>query len=583
MKRWIKNKSFVFSSSLLMGFLCVVIVMSMNYLSFDAQNKAINNEMIIVGEKLHSQAQANAVLIENVAKKMKDGQAGATNEEPEIIKRILNAMVDDKLVANAYYFTSDIVQNEGAEELQLIQVTDGVDESGLHAGDRYSPSAEFSIAFQKALNNEAGLSEPYKGEHGTWIAYLAPIKSEDGRTIAVLGLDYDYGKVQSKLNQLIFKSCIIAFVVSTIAIVTVIFLVRLVVKPLRVLVKHAEEAANGDLTVQIPLTSRNEVGQAAQSFNEMVRSLRELTVRIDHTSQNVSEASNTLKETAGQTKAATNEVATAIQGVAVSAETQLASAQESQRAMMEMTIGIQRIAESSSTVSELAVDTSQLAVQGEKVINQTAEQITTIEQQVTGAASVMKELNESSIRINDIIGQITEIADQTNLLALNASIEAARAGEYGKGFAVVAQEIRKLAERSKGSSYEIATILQSIGSKTQEVASSLSESAYETRKGTELVNASGESFRLILHSVNQVTVQVQEVSAASEQMSAGSEEIAASMVELERMANTSASRSQEVAAASEEQLASVEEVASSAQQLQDLAQQLREAVGRFKV
>lgn len=580
MKKWIKNKSLVFSSSLVLALLCLTLIMVMNYLSYDAQKKAIYNEFLVIGKKLQAQAQANAVLIEG-ALNGDEGAAGTNNLE--ILKRLLNAMTDDVYIANAYYYATDIVENEGQSELKLIQVTDSIDEMGLHAGDSYAPNDEYIESFQKAVDHEAGLSDPYEDEYGAWMAYLGPIKGEDGKTIAVLGIDYDYDKVQAKLNQLVLKSSMIALVVSMLAIALVIILVKIVVRPLRILVDHAKQAANGDLTVQMPIINGNEIGQAAQSFNEMVKSLRELTIHIDHTSQDVSEASIALKETAGQTEAATNEIATAIQSVASSADTQLASAQECQRAMMEMTIGIQRIAESSSTVSELATDTSQLAAQGEKVIAQTVGQITTIEQKVTGAANVMQELNESSARINDIIGQITEIADQTNLLALNASIEAARAGEYGKGFAVVAQEIRKLAERSKVSSHEIATILHIIGTKTEGVATTLSESAYETKKGTELVHASGESFHRILQAVNQVSVQVEEVSAASEQMSAGSEEIAASMVELERTANTSASRSQEVAAASEEQLASVEEVASSSEQLQRLAQQLREAVGRFKV
>src|SRR5690606_12203680 len=200
------------------------------------------------------------------------------------------------------------------------------------------------------------------------------------------------------------------------------------------------------------------IGQVAQSFNEMVASLRELTYRVEHTAKEVSEASFTMKETASQAESVTQDISTSIQSSAAGAESQLASAQECQRAMTEMTIGIQKIADSSSTVSELATDTSQLAAGGEAVINQTVQQMNKIEQQVTGASHIMQELNESNIYINDIIVQITEIADQTNLLALNASIEAARAGESGKGFAVVAQEIRKLAERSKESSHEIATM-----------------------------------------------------------------------------------------------------------------------------
>ena len=580
MKKWIKNKSFLFSSSLLLGILCMTLTMGMNYLSYEAQHKAIFNEFTIIGEKLQALSQANTALFEAVENGT--GQA-AESSELDTLKRLLNAMIDDEVVANAYYLKAETIQNEGWDVLQYIQVSDSMAEAGLQAGGNYVPSAEYYDSFLKAVSQGAVLTEDFKDNYGTWMAYLAPIKSVDGSTIALLGIEYDYDKLQSKLNHLIIKSTIIAIVVSASAISIVILLVRVIVRPLRVLVQYAKEAANGDLTIQVPNTNRNEIGQVAQSFNEMVASLRELTYRVEHTAKEVSEASFTMKETASQAESVTQDISTSIQSSAAGAESQLASAQECQRAMTEMTIGIQKIADSSSTVSELATDTSQLAAGGEAVINQTVQQMNKIEQQVTGASHIMQELNESNIHINDIIVQITEIADQTNLLALNASIEAARAGESGKGFAVVAQEIRKLAERSKESSHEIATMLQEIGTKTEAVATVLNESADETQTGSELVHASGESFRSILQAVNQVSAQVQEVSAASEQMSAGSEEIAASMVELEQMAHTSASRTQEIAAASEQQQTAIEEVSSSSQRLQSLAQQLTEALGKFKV
>jgi methyl-accepting chemotaxis protein len=234
-------------------------------------------------------------------------------------------------------------------------------------------------------------------------------------------------------------------------------------------------------------------------------------------------------------------------------------------------------------VSDLAVDTALLAAEGGVIINQTVEQIERLEGHVAHAAESMRELNSHSSRIGEILAHIGEVAGQTNLLALNASIEAARAGEHGKGFAVVALEIRKLAERSKASSEEIAEILHAIGDRTQTLSATLDVSASEARESTSLANSSGESFKSILDAVGQVSSQVQEVSAASEQMSASSQQIAASLEELARIAQTSAGHSQQVAAASEEQLASVEEVAGAAEQLRTLASDLGVAVSRFTV
>jgi methyl-accepting chemotaxis protein len=350
----------------------------------------------------------------------------------------------------------------------------------------------------------------------------------------VLGIDYDYGKVEARLNKLLLQSVLLGVVAAALAIGIMLPLLRMAILPLRMLRDKARLAAGGDLTVSIPVTNGNEIGQAALSFNEMIGSLRELTVSIKQSAREVGESSANLKETAGQTAQATNEITESIQGVAIGTETQLVSSQECRTAMTEMAIGIGRIAESTGVVSDLALDTAHLAAEGGIVIDRSTGQIEQLEQHIEFAASAMQELNEYSHRIGDILAHITEVAGQTNLLALNASIEAARAGEHGKGFSVVASEIRKLAERSQASSEEITGILQAIGSRTATLTRTLGESAAAARESTSLAGSSGQSFRSILAAVEQVSTQVQEVSAAAEQMSASSEQIAASLEELSR-------------------------------------------------
>jgi len=576
------KRSLVFRCSIILSVLFVIVVGINNLLSYQSQKNGVYSEFLTVGDKLQAQGNANAVIIETIAQALNGGQA-LPGSQLEMLKRLLNAMTDDKYIANAYYVNAQLSETGDDKEFKLLQVGDSLEAAGVTSGSSYTPNEQFIAAYKLAMEGQSQLSDAYDDDYGTWITYLAPITNSSRDVIAVLGLDFDYGKVVKEINALLWKNVLIALLISLVAITLVVLFLRQSLKPLRTLVVRAREAANGDLTVQVNVNNENEIGQAAEAFNEMISSLRQLTVHIAKTSTEVTQSSLSLKEMAGQTESASNEISTAIQGVASGAETQLVSSQESQRAMTEMALGIQRIAESSSTVSELAADTSQLAVDGEAVMSETVKQMNVIEQQVSNAARVTEELTASSNSIGDIVTHILEIANQTNLLALNASIEAARAGEAGKGFAVVAQEIRKLAERAKHSSDEISNILQGIGVRANDLALNLRHSALETRKGSELVNASGESFRSILSSIKQVSDQVQEVSAASEQMSAGSEEVAASMEELERMAVNTAAHSQQVAAASEEQLASVQEVASASQQLQQLANELKTAVGKFKV
>lgn len=582
MKEWFKKQSLVVYCAVVLSFLFVVIVSLVSTLLYQSIVGEIYRKFDHVGSKLQDVAQANNNLIEATAPSITSGKEPPA-EQMAILKRLLTGTTDEYLVANAYYFLPDIRVEGNQAYFRFLQVSDSLDSSNSSIGAEYADVGHFSEAFKKATQGEAALTDAYRDDFGQWITFLAPIRGNDGTVIAIYGIDFIYESVVDRL--FLVKTKVIAIAAGSIllSILIIVYILRRLLNPLRQMAVRAKEAAQGDLTVNVPVTSGNEIGQAATAFNEMITSLRQLANKINITSSEVLTSSDQLKSIAGQTEAATNEIAQSISQVAVNAEAQLLSTSESQRAMTEMSVGIQRIAESSTLVSDLATDTARLSTDGARVIDLTVKQMETIAERVEQATDDMNTLNQSSEQIGEIVSHITEVANQTHLLALNASIEAARAGEHGKGFAVVALEIRKLAERSRESSLEISNILLEISQRLQALAVSLQASSTEAMEGTRLANASGESFREILNSIKQVSDQVQEVSSAAEQMSAGSEEISASLVELEHSSQVSAANSEEVAAASEEQLASVEEVVSSSMQLSSLAQQLREAVSKFKV
>lgn len=582
MRSMLKKQSLVFSCSIILCIQLLVAISIVAALMYQSSVSEINRKFDHVSSKLRDVAQADTTLLDQTAPLMLQGQEPPA-KEMEQLKKILSGTTDDYLVANAYYFLPTY-RDEGDKQIfRYLQVSSSLEGMDLFAGSEYESEGSFNEVFDAAVQGEAGLTEVYKDGYGEWLTYLAPIKDSSGNVIAIYGIDYDYHFVSERLSALAWKAVAVGGAVVAVAICLIIILLWRALNPLKVLANHAVQAASGDLTVSVPVQTSNEVGKVSQAFNDMVASLRDLTKQINTTSNEVVSSSNHLKDTATGAEAATNEIAQAIGQVATNTETALVSATESQRAMTEMSIGIQRIAESSTLVSDLAADTANLAINGEEVMSRTVKQIGSVAEQVTHATNEMQELNQSSSRIGEILTHITEVANQTHLLALNASIEAARAGEQGKGFAVVALEIRKLAERSKESSEEISAILQEISQRSHAVAEALNVSADESREGTKLAHASGESFKEILQSVQQVSHQVQEVSAAAEQMSASSEQIAASLEELEHMSQVSAGNSQEVAAAAEQQLASIEELAGASQQLNSLASQLREVVSRFKV
>ncbi|MDO9467225.1 MAG: methyl-accepting chemotaxis protein, partial [Thiobacillus sp.] len=167
--------------------------------------------------------------------------------------------------------------------------------------------------------------------------------------------------------------------------------------------------------------------------------------------------------------------------------------------------------------------------------------------------TTMKDINDSSQKIAEIIGVIDGIAFQTNILALNAAVEAARAGEQGRGFAVVASEVRNLAQRSAGAAKEIKGLIE--------------DSVGKVEAGGKLVDVAGEAMHEIVSSVKRVTDIMSEIAAASQEQSAGIEQVNQAITQMDDMTQQNA--------------ALVEEAAASSESMQTQAEKLTELVAAF--
>jgi methyl-accepting chemotaxis protein len=254
--------------------------------------------------------------------------------------------------------------------------------------------------------------------------------------------------------------------------------------------------AEGDLSMDVTVRSRDEVGQLSQSMGNMVAALRRVVGEVRSASEQVAAGSEEL-------------AASAIE-LSQGATEQAASVEEVSASMEEMTSSIGQNAENAQTTNSM---TNQAAVDTDK-----------------GGQAVAKTV-EAMKQIADKILIVEEIARQTNLLALNAAIEAARAGEHGKGFAVVAAEVRKLAERSGTAAAEISELSTTSVRVAEEAGGLLAKIVPDIRKTAELV---------------------QEIAAASNEQNAGGEQVNKAIQELDKVIQQNASASEEVASTAEE-------------------------------
>jgi len=303
-----------------------------------------------------------------------------------------------------------------------------------------------------------------------------------------------------------------------------------------------QQVSSGDLTVRANEDTGDDLlNQLGKATNTMIKSLKDMTLKIHEQADFLANSANALAQVSKQSTKALSELATAISMMSSAAS---------------------NVAESSQDVAEAAQIANEATRKGEELMLSLAEKTKLLQASSQRSVTAMQGLASRSQEIGKIVNVMTKIAFQTNLLALNAAIEAARAGESGHGFAVVADEVRKLAESSANSAKEISKIIKEAQNETEEAVTSAQEGQKEMATGIALISEVTEKFTGIAAKVDSIVKDIEKIASSA--------------------ADTATSAA-EASASSEEQTAAVEELAASAAQLSSTAQYLREAMAKFKV
>ena len=433
-------------------------------------------------------------------------------------------------------------------------------------------------------------SHDFQDQIAFWENNIVPLgdqiesQSKEFATVTTKIMNEESAKNTEKVQTIINTVITISIVTIIIALFLGYVISNMISKPLNRITRATQKMASGDLSIEeVQVKNKDELGILAGAFNQMVLSIRNLIQQVNVSTEQVAAASEELMASAEQTTQATDQISTAIQEVAIGAEAQGKTIEESTKNIQEMTFGVQKLAQSTITVSEESQETTKEANEGNEAIQKVIYQMDKIHESVDNTSNVLQQLADRSKEIGSILEVITGISDQTNLLALNASIEAARAGEHGKGFAVVANEVKKLAEQSKESADQISTLIQEIQAETVRAVNVMKKGTNEVAVGISVVQETGDGFKRIQKSVEQVALQIKEMASVTEEISANVEQVNASMEQVDDIAKQSSTSTQSVAASSEEQLASMEEITSSSSSLAKMSEELLQQIRKFNI
>ncbi|QJQ97205.1 HAMP domain-containing protein [Halomonas sp. PA5] len=332
----------------------------------------------------------------------------------------------------------------------------------------------------------------------------------------------------SSVANTVKLAIIIAVLVSVSTIVVVLWGVTVnVIRPLHRVVDHFEKMAKGDLSETIEARGNNEIGQLFTSMAHMQQSLSTTVGAVRGSSQSIYSGAQ--------------EIAQGNNDLSSRTEQQAASLEETASSMEQLTSTVGNNADNARQASQLAATASQTASRGGEVVGEVVD--------------TMRDINQSSQQITEIIKVIDSIAFQTNILALNASVEAARAGEQGRGFAVVAGEVRSLASRSGEAAREIRGLIEA--------------SVAKVEAGTALVDQAGKTMKDIVESVLKVTDIMEEIASASQEQSNGIGQVNQAITQMDQVTQQNAGL--------------VQQAASAASELEIEAGRLREAVALFRL
>lgn len=339
------------------------------------------------------------------------------------------------------------------------------------------------------------------------------------------------GKIKTVLLLSLFITVLLAMLARFVA-------RKLIVHPVTQTSQVMNKMAKKDFTNYLKVESCDEIGNMAQSVNNVIGFLCELFQQIGESSSRLAAASEELVASSSDIADGTNN--------------QSEKAIQVATASNEMSTTIVDVARNASGVADSAREANDAAAKGGRIVSRMIESMNMIVETTKESSRVIEELSNRSNEIGRVVKVIDDIASQTNLLALNAAIEAARAGEQGRGFAVVADEVRKLAEKTTEATKEIGETMKVIQADTGKALQSAENDVTAVEEGVKLATEAGTALNEIVAKVQDVSSMINHIASAAEEQSKAADQISGDIDGVAEIIKGTSVGAQKIAQASQE-------------------------------